>query len=94
MGYNLSDSLIDAMHYKDAFNVCEKSIAFCKLTGNLNLLPELLYNRAKALYYMDCKNEAEKGFKHSRATYLAHGNTELAEFVKNTVSEKYQIYLQ
>jgi len=89
--YNLSEELIEAEQYTNAFDACEKGIQFCKQINDHKMLPLLYYNEGEALYFLGEHARAEEAFKRSYLASLVIEDEETALQTKETVAEKYQI---
>jgi len=91
--YNLSECLIKGGYFKEGLTIVEEGIKFCRRVNTFRIFGYLLYNRARAQYWLGDKEDAIKGFKHAYDTFISFNHIKLAERTKKSVAEKYQIYV-
>jgi len=89
--FNLSNTLIKMKNYMKTLNITEKGISFCLNTNEFKELGFFHVNKARALYYMGCVEEATECYKSSLEIFKGQGKVANVEYVTNAITKDYPL---
>jgi len=89
--YNLSKYLGATGRYQESLKVCDEAIETGQLQNAYGMLPNLIYNKAYALFHLGEKDEVSHLMHQAYFGNLVLGREQTAKLVKEYASEKYSV---
>ncbi len=80
--YNLSSHLGQIENHNEVLKVCDLGIQYCRKHSRLRILPNIAFNKACALYFLDEKSEYKELIIQAYYSSLLHGDVEKANKMK------------
>lgn len=91
--FNLSNTLLADGEFTKAMKVAEKGIALCQEAKVFRLFGKLLWNKGRAFFHLNDKIRAIEYFQKSHDSFILHGSTETAEYLRKSAAERYGVWL-
>jgi len=92
--FNLSCVLDTQKRYEEMLAVCDEAIAVSEENQIYGLLPQLKFNKARCLFYLDRKDEVKELLLQAYYGSLALGHAGRSSFMSKFASEELQIEIE